>query len=134
MRLQQKEEIRSRFDLDRATRLIEKGFVASSAGRVTLPPVQNFRFTDVDGDCCVKSAHIDGGDLMVVKISTGFYRNVTYGRPNNNGLMVLVSARTGEPIWILDDGGWLTSMRTAIAGQNAARLLAPDCDRLDRHR
>ncbi|KQU86387.1 hypothetical protein ASD00_31355 [Ensifer sp. Root31] len=126
MRLLHKEEIRSLFDLDRATKLIEEGFVASSAGRVALPPVQYFRFSEVDGDCCVKSAHIDGGDLMVVKISTGFYRNVKFGRPNNNGLMVLISARTGEPLCILDDRGWLTSMRTAIAGQIAARLLAPD--------
>lgn len=126
MQLLNRDEIRSRFDLHRAKQLIEEGFVASSAGRVALPPVQNFRFIDVDGDCCIKSAHTDGGDFMVVKVSTGFYRNSLSGRPNNNGLMILISARTGEPVCILDDAGWLTSMRTAIAGMIVAQLLAPD--------
>jgi ornithine cyclodeaminase len=36
-----------------------------------------------------------------------------------------MSARTGEPIALLDDGGTLTDLRTAIAGLIAAKYLAP---------
>ncbi|MEX4005322.1 hypothetical protein AB4Y38_41585 [Paraburkholderia sp. EG285A] len=55
-------------------------------------------------------------------MSSGFYNNPGAGLPTNNGFTVLISAHTGEPVALLQDEGWLTSVRTAIAGQLAARL------------
>lgn len=63
--------------------------------------------------------------MFLIKVSTGFYNNIQYGLPNNNGLMLLLLALTGEPLCFLLDEGWLTSIRTAIAGLIVAKLLAP---------
>ena len=125
MKIWSKDEIVARFDVDRAVRMIEQGFIAYSRGTVQVPPVQNFQFEDANGDCCVKSAHIDGAQTFAIKISSGFYDNPKQGLPSNSGFIVLCSATTGIPVVLLQDEGWLTSMRTAIAGQLAARVAAP---------
>jgi ornithine cyclodeaminase len=125
MKIWSKEEILARFDVERAVRMIEDGFIAYSKKTALVPPVQNFFFTAANGDCCVKSAYVDGSETFAVKVSSGFYNNPAAGLPSNSGLVMLFSATTGEPVALLQDGGWLTSTRTAIAGQLAARLLAP---------
>ncbi|MDB5830952.1 MAG: ornithine cyclodeaminase [Caballeronia sp.] len=125
MKIWTKDEIIARFNMERAVRMIEEGFVAYSRKTVQVPPVQNFQFDSANGDCCVKSAYVDGAAAFAVKVSTGFYDNPKQGLPSNNGLIVLFSATTGEPVALLQDEGWLTCVRTALAGQLAARLLAP---------
>jgi ornithine cyclodeaminase len=120
-----KDEIIARFNMERAVRMVEEGFVAYSRKTVQVLPVQNFQFDAANGDCCVKSAYVDGAAAFAVKVSTGFYDNPKQGLPSNNGLIVLFSATTGEPVALLQDEGWLTCVRTALAGQLAARLLAP---------
>lgn len=125
MKIWTKDEIVARFKTDRAVRMIEAGFIAYSRKTVQVPPVQNFQFDSANGDCCVKSAYMDGAETFAVKVSTGFYDNPKLDLPSNNGLIVLFSAKTGEPVALLQDEGWLTCVRTAIAGQLAARLLAP---------
>ncbi|CAM3665827.1 Ornithine cyclodeaminase 1 [Pseudomonas reidholzensis] len=112
-------------DLDLALRRIEEGFIAYSAGKVQVPPVQAFSFARANGDCCIKSAYLEGSDTFTVKLSTGFYDNPALGLASNDGLMLVLSACTGAPLALLADGGWLTAMRTALAGRIVAQLLAP---------
>ncbi|MCD4485858.1 ornithine cyclodeaminase family protein [Chromobacterium vaccinii] len=125
MLLLDREAIAARFDADRALAAVEAGFIAYSRGQVQTAPAQNFRFADANGDCCVKSAHIVGEEALVIKVSTGFYDNPSRGLPSNDGLMLALSARDGRVLALLQDQGWLTTMRTALAGRLAARLLAP---------
>jgi ornithine cyclodeaminase len=125
MKIWSKEDIVARFDADRAVRMIEKGFIAYSRKAVLVPPIQNFYFAAANGDCCIKSAYVEGAETFAVKVSSGFYNNAAMGLPTNSGLVMLFSAKSGEPVALLQDGGWLTSVRTAIAGQLAARVLAP---------
>ncbi|MFM0596978.1 MULTISPECIES: ornithine cyclodeaminase family protein [Paraburkholderia] len=125
MKIWTREEIEARFDMERAVRMVEEGFIAYSRKKVQVPPIQNFRFDSVGGECCVKSAYVQGAETFAVKVSSGFYNNAELGLSSNSGLIVLFSARTGKPVALLQDEGWLTSVRTAIAGQLAARVLAP---------
>ncbi|MEM5331779.1 ornithine cyclodeaminase family protein [Paraburkholderia sp. JHI2823] len=125
MRIWKRNEIAARFDVARATRMVEQGFIAYSQGTARVPPIQNIQFESVNGECCIKSAYIVDASTFAVKVSSGFYNNPAAGLPTNNGFTVLISAHTGEPVALLQDEGWLTSVRTAIAGQLAARLLAP---------
>ncbi len=125
MRIVERAEIVARIDLDQAVQRIEEGFVAFSNGKVQVPPVQMFAFAAANGDCCVKSAFIEGSETFTVKVSTGFYDNPGKGLPSNDGLMLVLSASDGRPLALLQDQGWLTGMRTALAGRIAARLLAP---------
>ncbi|MFJ3107242.1 ornithine cyclodeaminase family protein [Pseudomonas putida] len=125
MKVFSKEQIISQLNLEQAVQRLEEGFVAFSAGKVQVPPVQAFAFTAANGDCCVKSAYVEGSDTFTVKISTGFYDNPSKGLESNDGLMMVLSARTGRPLALMQDEGWLTCIRTALAGRIAARLLAP---------
>lgn len=125
MRCFSKAQIVASLDPEVALRCLEQGFIAFSAGKVQVPPVQGFSFPGANGDCCVKSAYVAGSATFTVKISTGFYDNPGKGLPSNDGLMLVLSAHTGQPLALLQDEGWLTGMRTALAGRIAARLLAP---------
>ncbi|UVN44884.1 ornithine cyclodeaminase family protein [Pseudomonas mosselii] len=125
MKIHDLQAIKTCLDLDAIEQRLVEGFKAYSAGQVQAPPVQTFQFRQANGDCCIKSAYLEGGETFVVKVSSGFYDNPGRGLPSNDGLMLVLSARTGEPLAWLADQGWLTAVRTALAGRIAARLLAP---------
>ncbi|CAI1045128.1 ornithine cyclodeaminase family protein [Serratia quinivorans] len=119
MKIINKQQILEAFDADAVTLLLKKGFIAYSQRQVQQPPVQHFLFEQAAGDCCIKSAWLEGDEQFVVKVSSGFYRNPA------QGLMMAFSAQTGEPQALLLDEGWLTALRTALAGRIAAELCAP---------
>lgn len=125
MKVFDKARIVASFNPELAVSRLEEGFIAYSQGKVQVPPVQGFTFEGANGDCCVKSAYIEGSATFTVKLSTGFYDNPSKGVPSNDGLMLVLCALTGQPLALLQDQGWLTAMRTALAGRIAARLLAP---------
>ncbi|QGY32455.1 ornithine cyclodeaminase family protein [Pantoea cypripedii] len=118
-------EIRALYHEENALAKVREGFLAWSRGHVQMPPVQQFLFDEAGGDCCIKSAWISGSDSFSVKISTGFYRNPQRGLASNDGLIMLLSAVTGQPQVLLSDHGWLTAMRTALAGRIVAGYLMP---------
>src|SRR5690606_21152665 len=71
-----------------------------------------------------KTAYVPGWESFCLKVSTGFFGNPDLGLPSASGLMILLSAQTGVPLAVLLDGGYLTDLRTALAGAVAARWLA----------
>lgn len=125
MKVIDENEIQALYQEADALKKLRAGFMAFSAGRVQMPPVQQFLFKQAEGDCCIKSAWVEGSDGFCVKISSGFYRNPAQGLPSNDGLVMLFSATTGQPQVLLNDHGWLTGVRTALAGRIAAELLLP---------
>ena len=114
-------------DLSRA---IEEGFIAYSEGRVVVPPVGELIFKKPPGDTHIKYGYIKGDPFFVIKIASGFYDNPALGLPSGSGLMLVFSQTTGIVESILLDEGFLTDLRTALAGRIAAKYLAPsqiDC-------
>lgn len=105
--------------------LIEEGFAAYSAGRVVVPPVGEMSFAAPPGDTHIKYGYIRHDDCFVVKIASGFYENPLHGLPSNSGLLLVFSQKTGLLQTILLDEGYLTDVRTAVAGRIAAKYLAP---------
>jgi ornithine cyclodeaminase len=103
---------------------IEDGFVAYSQGRAVVPPVGELLLDG--GDVHIKYGYIKDEDHYVIKIASGFYGNPALGLPSGNGLMLLHRQRTGELACVLFDEGFLTDVRTAVAGAIAARYLAPE--------
>lgn len=126
MRSANLDEIKSALDVPAATELIEAGFAALSSGAATVPPVGHIGFEAPPGECHIKYGHIHGDAVFVIKIATGFYENPSRGLATGGGMMIVMSAETGEPLALLDDSGYLTDVRTAIAGCISARYLAPD--------
>ncbi len=105
--------------------LIEEGFAAYSDGRVVVPPVGELSFAAPPGDTHIKYGYIKDDDCFVVKIASGFYQNPSRGLPSNSGLMLVFSQKTGILQTILLDEGYLTDVRTAVAGGIAAKFLGP---------
>jgi ornithine cyclodeaminase len=105
---------------------IEQGFVAYSRGKSVVPPVGELILEDPPGEVHIKYGYIKGDDYYVIKIASGFYDNRNLGLPAGNGMMLLFSQRTGEPIAILHDEAYLTDIRTAVAGTISAKYLAPE--------
>lgn len=105
--------------------LIEEGFVAYSQGKAVVPPVGELLFDCPPGDVHIKYGYLIGDKYYVVKIASGFYKNTEQGLPANSGLMLLFEQQTGTLKSILLDEGYLTNVRTAIAGAIAAKYLAP---------
>jgi ornithine cyclodeaminase len=103
---------------------IEEGFCNYSRGKVVVPPVAEMILDK--GEVHIKYGYVEGEDLYVIKVASGFYENPELGLPSSNGLMLLFSQQTGKLLAILLDNGYLTDVRTALAGAVAARHLAPN--------
>lgn len=122
MRIVTRDEILAKFDKRAVLSAIEEAFKIFAQGQAQVAPVVHLAFPDAAGECHIKSAHLEGDDVFAVKLATGFYKNPERGLSSSNGFMALVSARTGEPLAILQDEGLLTDLRTALAGVSATRL------------
>ena len=125
MRVVSRDEIIAALDDARAIELIEAGFVALTAGKVTMPPVGHLDIQDPPGECHIKYGYIHGDDCFAIKLATGFYQNAAQGLPSGSGMTIVFSAKTGFPEVLLDDAGYLTDVRTAMAGTICAKYLAP---------
>jgi ectoine utilization protein EutC len=120
-------DIRSCVTMDEdAISVVELGFSKLASGAVSLPPIMRVDVTDKHGEVDVKSAYIHGLDSFAIKIASGFHDNHLLGLPTGSGMMVLISAETGHPIAVLLDNGYLTDVRTGIAGAIAAKYLAKE--------
>ena len=105
--------------------LIEEGFAAYSRGEVVVPPVGELVFNDPPGDVHIKYGYIKRDDFYVIKVASGFTDNPKLGLPSGDGLMLVFSQKTGVLEAVLLDEGYLTNLRTAVAGAVVAKYLAP---------
>ena len=119
-----KNQIIDLFKFGEVASVIKKAYIASATGQVQTGEVVHLSFPEANGDCHVKSGHIQGTESYVIKIASGFYSNPSKGLPSSNGMMLAFSSKTGEPLAILRDEGWLTDMRTGIGGAIATKALA----------
>lgn len=119
-------EIKESLDIERAVSLQEEGFNLYSKGKVTVPPVGYMNFSEDVGEVHLKYGWIEGDDVFVVKIAGAFYQNLKkHGLASVQGIILVFDAKTGQTRAILQDEGYLTNIRTAIAGLVAAKYLAP---------
>ncbi len=104
---------------------MKEGFIAYSNGNAVVPPVGELLFEAPKGEAHIKYGYIKNDAYYVIKIAAGFYENPKLGIASSQGLMLLFSQKTGQPIAILLDEGFLTDIRTAAAGALAAKHFAP---------
>ena len=118
-------DLRALVPLDlEAVACVEGAFRALASEVVAMPPILRLDIPEHRGEVDVKTAYVPGLDRFAIKISPGFFGNPALGLPSTNGLMVVLSARTGLVQAILLDNGYLTDVRTAAAGAVAARHLS----------
>ena len=109
-----------------AISVVEEAFRMLASCKVIMPPILSMEIPDAHGEVDVKTAYIPGFDGFAIKVSPGFFDNPKIGLPSLNGLMILLSAKTGLVEALLLDNGYLTDVRTAAAGAVAVRHLAPE--------
>jgi ornithine cyclodeaminase/alanine dehydrogenase-like protein (mu-crystallin family) len=118
-------ELEAVLDRKRVLAAVSESLIAHTRRAVQLPPAGLLAFPESDGEVHLKSAHIAGHPNFVIKVASGFPHNEALGLPVNHGLVLLLDARTGLPVALLEDEGWLTAWRTAAATALAAATLAP---------
>lgn len=116
------QELQSVFDADAVIHAVRRAFIGHHHQRYVTPMPGQLLFENPAGDCHIKYGYAMDGPIFVIKIATGFYDNGKLNLPVNNGMVLVSSRQTGEPIAIFQDEGWLTSWRTAAAGTLAASL------------
>lgn len=125
VRVVRADEVRRAVELDpEALEAVRDAFVRLSAGDAVQPPVLRIDVPEHRGEIDVKGAYLRGLDSFAVKLSSGFFGNPERGLPTASGLMVVIDAATGFVRAVLLDEGYLTDVRTALAGAIAADLLA----------
>lgn len=103
---------------------VEAAFLALATEAVAMPPILRLDLHEHNGEVDVKTAWLPSFDSFAIKVSPGFFNNPSLGLPSLNGLMLVLSAKTGLTEAVLLDNGYLTAVRTAAAGAVAARWLA----------
>ncbi|HEU4993452.1 MAG TPA: hypothetical protein VFT29_01460 [Gemmatimonadaceae bacterium] len=111
---------------DESLRRIEDAFAALASGQAVVPPPMALDVPECQGEVHIKGARLVGAPNMAVKIVSGFYDNPKIGLPMSNGLVIVMSAETGVLQAVLLDNGYLTEVRTGLAGALAAKYAAPE--------
>lgn len=117
-------EIEASIDLPAMVGALKAAYRAASAGQVNLPPVGHITFPEQSADCHIKYGHQQGDANFVIKVATGFPPNAVNGLPTGNGLVLVLSAETGEVRAVLHDEMLLTDVRTGLGGAIASQALA----------
>ena len=97
--------------------------VANARGECDTPMPMHLNIAPEQGEIHVKSSYRRGGKYFALKIASTFPGNIWRGLSTGNGMMLLSSAETGEPVAFLSDAGHLTDVRTAAASAMVAREL-----------
>ena len=111
---------------DQALRAVEQAFSWLAEDRVNMPPIMHLQVADHHGDVDIKSAYVSGLDHFAVKLASGYFENAKRGLPSSGAMMVVFRADTGFCAAVLLDNGYLTDLRTGLAGALAAKHLAPE--------
>jgi ornithine cyclodeaminase len=117
MRIVGFEEIRRAVSPAAAIDAMRKAVIAQSRGECDTPmPMHLYLAKDRGGEVHMKSSYRQGGRHFALKMA-GTFATRAYG------MVVLVSAETGETDAYFDDGGHLTDLRTAAVSAMVAREL-----------
>ncbi|MBZ5619854.1 MAG: ornithine cyclodeaminase family protein [Acidobacteriia bacterium] len=95
--------------------------IANSRGECDTPMPMHLDIQPEGGEAHIKSSYRRGGKYFALKIASTFPGNVARDLPTGNGMTLLCSAETGEPVALLADAGHLTDVRTAAVAAMVAR-------------
>ncbi|HXK07695.1 MAG TPA: ornithine cyclodeaminase family protein [Verrucomicrobiae bacterium] len=123
MRVLELPEIRRLLDYSEVIERMRDALIAYSHGECDTPMPMHLEIAPEQAEVHMKSSYRRGGKYFALKIAATFPRNPGRGLPVGNGMMLLSSAETGDPVAFLRDAGHLTDVRTAAVAALAARAL-----------
>jgi len=116
-------EIRRSLIYSEIVDLMRGALIAQFRGECETPMPMHLDIAAEQAEVHMKSSYRHGGRYFAMKVASTFPANVRRGLPTGNGMMLLMSAETGEPVALLADAGHLTDVRTAAAAAMVAREL-----------
>jgi ornithine cyclodeaminase len=116
-------EIRRSLIYSEIVDLMRGALIAQFRGECETPMPMHLDIAAEQAEVHMKSSYRRGGRYFAMKVASTFPANVRRGLPTGNGMMLLMSAETGEPVALLADAGHLTDVRTAAAAAMVAREL-----------
>jgi len=123
MRILELPEIRRALAYREIINRMRDAVTAWSRGECDMPMPMHLEIGPAHGEVHMKSSYRRGGQYFALKIASTFPGNLVRGLPVGNGMMLLASAETGEPVAFLADAGHLTDVRTAAVSALVAREL-----------
>src|ERR1017187_3077219 len=102
---------------------MREALIAWSRGECDMPMPMHLGIAAVNAEVHIKASYRRGGKYFALKMAGTFPGNLARGLPVGNGMMLLSSADTGEPVAFLADAGHLTDVRTAAVAALVAREL-----------
>lgn len=109
------DQIRARIDDCAIIDRMREALAAQARGECDTPMPMHLDIPN-SGEVHIKSSYRLGGKYFALKIASTFHGT-------GNGMMLLSSAETGEPVAYLADAGHLTDVRTAAVSAMVAREL-----------
>ena len=123
MRILDLPEIRQRIVFSEIVDLMRDALIAQSRGECETPMPMHIDIAVEQAEVHMKSSYRRGGRYFALKIASTFPNNLGRGLSTGNGMTLLASAETGEPVALLADSGYLTDVRTAAVAAMVARQL-----------
>jgi ornithine cyclodeaminase len=123
MRIIELPEIRRTLEYPEVIKRMRDALLANSRGECDTPMPMHLDIHPQQGEVHIKSSYRRGGEYFALKIASTFPGNVARGLPTGNGMVLLCSAETGEPVALLADAGHLTDVRTAAVAAMVAQEL-----------
>jgi ornithine cyclodeaminase len=115
VRILELEQIRARIEDGAVILRMREALIAQARGECSTPMPMHLD-TANGGEVHMKSSYRLGGKYFALKMASTFHGA-------GNGMMMLCSAETGEPVAYLADAGHLTDVRTAAVSAMVAREL-----------
>jgi len=126
MQILKLDEIRTAIQFGEAIDRMRAALIAQARGECDTPMPMHLDIAPVAGEVHIKSSYRRGGKCFALKIASTFPGNIARGLSTGNGMMLLCSAETGEPLALLADEGHLTDVRTAAVAAMVAKALKRD--------
>lgn len=114
-------DVRAAVDMRAAIDAVREGFIALSTGRANVP--LRSALETPGGVLLTMPAYIGGASASAVKVVAVCPENPSRGLPTIHAVVLVMDARTGVPLALMD-GSVVTALRTGAASGLATDLLA----------
>lgn len=123
MRILELPEIRRTLVYSEIAGLMRDALIAQFRGECETPMPMHLAIAAEQAEVHIKSSYRRGDRYFALKVASTFPTNIGRGLATGNGMILLASAETGEPVALLADAGHLTDVRTAAASAMVVREL-----------
>jgi len=123
LKILSRDEVAKAVNMAKAIETIKKAFVQLSSGKAEVPLRTQIAVEKRNGVTLFMPAYLTDSDAMGAKIVSVFPDNQKKRLPTVHAVVIVVDAKTGRPMAVMD-GTYLTALRTGAASGVATDLLS----------